>query len=157
MKKFIVIGIIYISLFLFTTGVLAETSIKAEVDNNSITTDETLTYKLIITSSDKKLPTPQLPKFERFNVLSQAQSSTLSFVKSNVKTILVYAFVLAPTDIGKFKIEPGAIKIKNETYSSDAFEIEVRQGKARPETKPKEKSLLPEQTQPESEQSEINL
>jgi hypothetical protein len=157
MRSLIIICILCISLSLFIALGFAETSIKAEVDNTSITTGETLTYKLVITSSDKKLPTPELPKFEGFNVLSQAQSQTISLVKSDVKTILVYAFVLAPTDTGKFKIEPSAIKIKNETYSSDAFEIEVRQGRAKPQAKPEQKPSLPEPTQPESEQPKIVL
>lgn len=147
MRRFAIIGIVFGSLFL--GSVWAETSIKAEVDKTSITTDETITYKLVITSSDKKLPTPQLPKFEDFSVLSQAQSQTMSLVKSNVKTILVYTFILMPVNIGKFKIESSSIKIKNEIYSTDAFEIEVRQGKTRPTIPKEEKPSLPEKTQPE--------
>ena len=149
MRRFIIIGIVFGSLFLFLTFTWAETSIKAEVDKINITTDEVLTYKLIITSSDKKIPTPQLPKFEGFNVLSQAQSQTMSLLKSNVKTILVYAFILAPIDIGKFKIKPGSIKIKNETYSTDTFEIEVKEGKTKPAIPQEEKPSLPKETQPE--------
>lgn len=149
MRRFAIIGIVFGSLFLFLGLVSAETSIKAEVDKTSITTDEALTYKLIITSSDKGIPTPQLPKFEGFSVLSQAQSQTMSLVKSNIKTVLVYAFILAPINIGKFKIEPSSIKIKNEAYSTDAFEIEVKQGKTRPTVPQEEKLSLPEKTQPE--------
>ena len=149
MKRFIIIGIVFVSLFLFVTFAWAETSIKAEVDKTNITIDEALTYKLIISSSDKKLPPPQLPKFYGFSVLSQARSQTMSLIKSNVKTILVYAFILAPINIGKFKIESSSIKIKNEAYSTDAFEIEVSQGKTRPAVPQEEKPSLPEKTQPE--------
>ncbi|MDP3732584.1 MAG: BatD family protein, partial [Candidatus Omnitrophota bacterium] len=76
--------------------------------------------------------------------VSSAHSSTVSFVKNNIKTILVYAYILAPTDIGKFKIEPSTIKIKNETFSTATFEIEVKQGKAKPKPKAQPKETHPE-------------
>lgn len=130
MKNTLILLTIFV--FVFTASASAETSIKAEVDKTNLTTDETLAYKIIITSTEKKLSTPQVSKFEGFNILSSAQSSTMSFLKNNIKTILVYAFILAPADTGKFKIGPATLKIKNETLSTDTFEIEVKQGKAQP-------------------------
>jgi len=168
MKKIIILSVIFTSLFIATS--FAQTSIKAEVDKTIVTTDDTITYKLIITSSEKNIPTPQLPKFTGFRVISSAQSSTVSFTKGNIKTIFVYAFILAPTDIGKFKIEPSEIKIKNETFSTASFEIEVnpvrntkplnkenkisngvKQGKAKPKAEPEQEPSIPEETQPETE------
>lgn len=145
MKKIIILSVIFTSLFIATA--FGQTSIKAEVDKTITTTDDVVTYKLIVTSSEKDIPQPQLPKFTGFKAISQAQSSTLSFTQGNVKTIVAYAFILAPTDIGKFKIEPGAIKIKNETFSTGIFEIEVKQGK--PKLEPEEKPPIPEKTPPE--------
>jgi hypothetical protein len=149
--------IIFTTIFMLLVISLAfaQTSIKAEVDKTSITTDELLTYKIIITSHEEKLPAPQVPKFEGFNVVSQAQSSTVTFAKSKIKTILVYAFILSPAAIGKFKIEPACIKIENQAFSSDAFEIEVTQGKAEP--KPKEKPPLPKEIPSETQQPKITL
>ncbi|PIP20861.1 MAG: hypothetical protein COX40_02440 [Candidatus Omnitrophica bacterium CG23_combo_of_CG06-09_8_20_14_all_40_11] len=185
MRKIIILSVIFISLFIATA--FAQASIKAEVDKTTVTTDDIITYKLIVTSSEKNIPTPQLPKFTGFKVISSAQSSTVSFTpplragagftKGNVKAIVVYAFILAPTDIGKFKIEPSAVKIKNETFSTASFEIEVnpvrntkplnkenkisngvKQGKARPKAEPEQKPLMPEETQPETEeQPQITL
>ncbi len=155
MKKTIFIVIIF--LFSFVAVTLAETAIKAEVDKAKITTDETLTYKIIVTSSDKKIPSPELPKFAGFNTISQAQSSTLSFMKSNIQTILVYAFILSPLEVGKFRIEPSTLKVKGKTYSTEAFEIEVVQGKFKPKPEQKQESSLPEEPQPESGQPQITL
>ena len=155
-KRLIALTILFI-LFLTATA-LAQTSIKAQVDKTSITTDETLTYKLIITSSDKKIPTPQIPKFEGFNVISQAQSTTVSHVKTKIKTIIVYEFILFPIDTGKFKIEPSIIKIKSKTYSTSAFEIEVTEGKTKPKPKPEQKPSLPKGIPSEEpEQPKITL
>lgn len=130
-----------------------ETSIKAEVDNTRISTDDTLTYKIIIASSKEKLPKPKLPKFEGFKILSQAQSSTISFMKSKIKIIQVYVLILSPAKLGKFKIEPSQIKVENETYSSEAFLVEIIQGRTKLTPPPKEeKPLAPEEIQPEESQ-----
>ncbi len=151
MKKITILSVIFTSLFIAMA--FAQTSIKGEIDKTIVTTDDAITYKLILTSLEKNIPTPQLPKFTGFKVVSRAQSSSVAFTKGNIETIIVYAFVLAPTDIGKFKIEPSSMKIKNETFSTAAFEIEVKQGKPKPKPKPKaqpeQKPPQPEETQPE--------
>lgn len=135
----------------------AQTSIKAEVDKTSITTDETLTYKIIITSSEKEILNPQLPKFAGFKVISQVQSSQISLGGSENKTVLTYQFILVPIDIGKFKLEPATVKIKNEVYSTDSFEIEVRPGKTKSKTQPEQKPSLPEEILPETEEPQITI
>jgi hypothetical protein len=119
--------------FVFLAAALAQTEIKAEVDKTTLSTDETLTYKIVVTSSEKVLPQPKVPGFEGFKVVSQAQSSTISFVRGGAKSILVYAFILAPKDKGKFRITPSSIKVKDKQYSSPAFEIEVKPGKEKTE------------------------
>lgn len=131
----------------FLISSFAQTSVKAQVDKTRITSDEAITYKFIITSSEKNLPPPQVPKFSGFIIISQSQSSNISLAQGKIKTILVYAFVLLPTEVGKLKIEPGSIKIKDDTYSTNAFEIEVKPGKRKP-------SLPQESPPPEPEEQE---
>jgi len=132
---------------LLTSAVFAETTIKAQVDKNKVTTDEALTYKVIIASTENPLPSPQFPRFTGFAVISQANSSTISFMQGGMKTLLVYAFILAPTSTGKFKIEPVAIKVKDEVFTSQTLEIEVTQGLRKPMPVPQKKNLpIPQET-----------
>ena len=156
MKKRIIIFTIFF-IFSHLTIVFAQTALKAEVDKKQISTDEFLTYKLTITSTEKKIPLAQLPKFEGFTVVSQAQSSKVSIAKNQIKTILIYTYLLVPTDIGKFTIEPSSIKIKNAAISSEAFEIEVKPGKVKPQPKPEEVPPSPEKPQLEPEESQVTL
>lgn len=145
------IFLITTSLLLFCIGsAFAEVEIKAGVDKNKLTTDEVLTYKLIITSQVKNIPVPQVPKFEGFNIVSQAQSTTVSFIKSKIKNIIVYVFILAPKDYGKFKIEPAQIKFKGKSLQTEAFDIEVGLGKTKPIAPPEEEPNLPPETPEES-------
>jgi len=132
----------------FTAIAFADTSVKAEVDKLSLTTDEALTYKLVITSSAKKIPQPKLPKFEGFAVLSNAHTSQISISSGRQKTLVVYVFILAPAKTGKLKIEPSQIEIEGRNYSSPAFEIEVGPGKSKPQEKPRQKPPLPEKESP---------
>lgn len=155
MKKIIILAAIFI--FLFETSTFAHTTIEAAIDKTSLTTDDVLTYKITITSCEKKLPKLSLPKFEGFNVISQTQSSSISFVENGIKTILVYAFTLVPYGIGQFKIGPCTINIKNKIYSTRAFDITVTQGKAKSKIPSKEKPVLPKRIQPEPEQPQITL
>ena len=118
-----------IFIFAFVTVSFAETTIKAEVDKTILTTDDTLTYKIIITSSKRNLLQPDIQKFKGFDVLSSVRSSNISFAKDKIKTFLVYTSILLPTETGKLQIPPASIKVKDKVYLSESFEIEVIQGK----------------------------
>lgn len=155
MKKILILSTVFIFLCMATAS--AQTSLKAEVDKTSLSIDEALTYKLTITSLEKNIPTPQLPKFTGLKVIASTQSSSMVFSKGSVKSVVVYVFVLAPTQTGKFKIEPSTIKIKNEAFSTGDFEIHVKQGRLKPRAEPRQKTP-PEKTQPEeTEQPQIIL
>ena len=119
-------------LFLLTKVCIAQPSINASVDRVKLSTDETLTYKLTIAFSSKNIPQSKFPEFKDFYLVSEAESSTISFLKEGAKTILVYAFILAPKNTGKFSIEPAQIKTEGKTFTSEGFEIEITQGKIRP-------------------------
>ena len=147
MKTSFVISALSFVLF-FAASASAEITVKAEVNNTSITTNDNLTYELIITSTEKNIPSPQIPKFEGFDVLSQAQSSTLSLAASNIKTMSTFTYILAPKEKGKFKIEPAVIKLKDKVFSSAAFEIEVKQGSS--------PTLAPQQEQ-ETEEPQVTI
>jgi hypothetical protein len=155
MKKAVVLSLIFILLFI--AAALAETTIKSEVDKAALSTDEVLTYKLTITTLAKNVPYASLPKFEGFYIISQAQSSAISFEQGVAKSNLVYTFILAPQNTGKFKIELSKITIEGKSYSSQEFEIEVTQGKTKPKTPPVNPQAKPEENLPESEEEQITL
>ncbi|HLD82492.1 MAG TPA: BatD family protein [Candidatus Omnitrophota bacterium] len=136
------------SLFFILDAAAQGTSIKAGVNKKALTTDDTLTYKITITSSERDALKPSLPKFEGFNILSQAQSSSISFAKNERKTTSAFIYVLSPKETGALKIEPASVKVGGQTHSSEPFEIEVTQGKLKP---------LPQNNLPEAEVPQITL
>ncbi len=137
-------------LVLFSGLAFAETGLKAEVDKTRLKLGESLTYKLIITSTEKDLPEPRLPDFKGFSILSQAQTSDISLTSGKIKAQAVYVFILLSEMAGKLQIEPATISVKGGRLFSQAFEIEVAPGKTKIETRPKEAPSTPE-TPPETE------
>lgn len=129
--KFVVFLAILVFLFNAGTLVFADTAIRAEVDKTRITTDELLTYKLTVTSSEKNVPAPKISGFNGLVIVSQAQSSTVSFQKGSMQTILVFVFILLPKETGKIKIEPAVVTVKGKAYASQACQIEVKEGSVR--------------------------
>ncbi|MFH0738864.1 MAG: BatD family protein [Candidatus Omnitrophota bacterium] len=155
MKKMFLFSVFLV--FILFTAALAQTEIKAEVDKNSLTADEMLTYKVVVTSSEKELPVPDFPKFAGFEVVSQARSSTASFVKTGARSILVYAFILLPIDKGKIQIPPSSIKVKGKEYSSLSFEIEVMPGEEKDKSRQIEEPPFMPQLPDQTDQSRVNL
>lgn len=130
----------------------ADTSLSAQVDKLSLTTDDTFTYSLTITTSERNIPQPQLPAFEGLVIVSQAQSSSFSVARAETKSAVRYEYILAAPKPGKYKIGPSTIKIKNQVFSTSEFEVLVAEGKPSP-IGPQEELALPENNpSPEKEQ-----
>ncbi|MBN1913407.1 MAG: BatD family protein [Candidatus Omnitrophica bacterium] len=121
--------IIALAFFLFLMRcVSAEITLKAQVDKLRLTTDEVLTYRLSVKTQEKNPPALTLPQFDGFAVVSQSQSSSFRMGRDEDSSF-EYIFLLAPLSAGKLKIGPAVVKSKGRSFSSDAFEIEVGQGK----------------------------
>lgn len=145
MKK--VFASVVILTFIWAGAAFAETSIKAEVDKTALTTDEVLTYKVTVISSEKNLPKPQLPEVKGFSVVSQAQSSSLKLAQAQAKSVLSYVFFLLPVEAGDLVIGPASINMGDNIYSTDSFSIKVSRGKNPPKAAP---DTRPEPALPES-------
>lgn len=140
------------------TPVFAETVLKAEVDKKKITTDEEITYKLTITSTEERVPKPILPDFKGFAVVSRAQSATTSFVRTNkLKSVVVYVCVLSPLRAGKVTIDPSLISQAGKNIISEQFDIEVTPGTSGPPSPPSPKSAPPTDAPPESDEPQVTL
>jgi hypothetical protein len=126
MKK---IGLLIFFIFLFIGAACAESTIKAEVDKKRITADEEIVYKITVVSGEKNSPEVKLPRFDGFNVISSAESSTVSFLNKGLTTHFLFVFILEPRTTGTLKILPATLKTAAGSLATEAFEIEVTPGK----------------------------
>ena len=106
--------------------------IKAETDKQIVSTDDLVTCKITVTSSQRDLAQPQLPDFKGFAVVSQAQSSTVTVKSAAVNTVLVFVFVLMPVETGFLTIGPATVTVEGKNYSSQPVTVEVKPGKRQP-------------------------
>lgn len=137
----------FLTVFLGSSA-FAETTLNAQVDKTELAAGQLLTYRLTVDSTEKKLPSPQLPKFEGFSVVSQAQSSNVSLIKNEVTIQYLFVFSLMPLQAGKYTIGPATVTIKDKAISTREFQIEVL---------PSEESVPPGMNPPESSQYQITL
>jgi hypothetical protein len=139
MKKMIMAWLIFAVLFIGGAA-CAQEKITAEVDKLKLATDDELTYKLNIVSDKTNTAFPKIPDFKGFRVISQAQSTTVSFQKDRPDVLMTYVYILVPSAPGKFTIGPSSVRIAGKDYSSRSFDIEVTQGKNPPNPVPEDNS-----------------
>lgn len=133
LRKYILFGLFVLVL---TCNAFAQDYIAAEADKKTMTTDEFLTYKVSVNLFDKKTSAPQIPEFKDFYIASQVQTSSFQFAQAKVRNCVTYEFVLKPVKIGELEIGPATIKIDEKVYSTEAFKVLVKQGKAKPQPEP---------------------
>ncbi|MFC1675131.1 BatD family protein [Candidatus Omnitrophota bacterium] len=137
---------ILITAFICLSAVFAfaETKVEAQVDKDTLSTDELLTYKLVVTTSEKKLASLAVASFDGFKVVSKAQSSTVSFAKGKARSVYVYVFMLSAQKTGKLTIGASCVEAGGKKYSAESFKIRVTKGKVKVPKAPDKKSKEPQ-------------
>lgn len=133
MQKILYVTALFV--FFFYAIAVAQTSIQAEVDKTELAMDEQVTYTLIIVTTEQEISVPAVSKFSGFKIISQVNSSSVSFDKDVMKSTVVYAFVLKPRKVGIFIIGPSTVKAGNEELATRSFVIEVSAQKGQADKK----------------------
>lgn len=137
------------------TCAFAEITVRAEVDKKTMTADEVLSYKIVINSSEIRLPPFDIPKFDGFNIISRAQSSQIKAGGGKFSNTTEFVYVLTPVKTGILEIPPIEIKTDKNKYSTESFRIEVKEGKEKPKPQVPPKSVIPEGIGRPSEQTTL--
>ena len=101
--------------------------ISAEVDRNSISTDDTLTLTVVIQATGGT-PLPSLPFLDDFNVLSRSTAAQISIVNQKVSGEVTFTYVLQPTRSGSFDLGPISAMIAGKTYTTSPIRVELTAG-----------------------------
>lgn len=109
--------------------------LRAQVDANEITTDDTVTLTLTLTTPDGNAPRLNLPALDGFDVVGSSTSSQYSIVNGSANASTVYAFELQPTRAGDITIPSLKLNISGQTLSSQAITVRVTQGNGTPTRK----------------------
>lgn len=111
-----------------------EPLLTVDVDRTSLSTSETLSLTIRVTtrSISLKAPHPQLPPLDGFNVVGSSTSSQISIINGEISTQTIYRYVLQPYQTGEVIIKPVTLTIGSQTYQSDPITIQVTEGASTP-------------------------
>ncbi len=135
LSKRIAIPITLIVLLLtLLTPVLAQSPdvVTAQVDRNTLTTDETLILSITVNANAANSAAPQLPPLDGFQIIGSSSSSQISIVNGSINSQAVYSYRLRPTRTGELTIPAFGMTIDGQNYSTEPITVQVTQGNGAP-------------------------
>jgi hypothetical protein len=109
-----------------------DASFEARADKTSISMNETLTLRLVISGKNLNVAQPKLPSIQGFRAYSSGQSQNYSFVNGSVTSQSVYSYALAPQSPGEYTIPSFSIEVGGQTLTSEPIHVSVVSGAAAP-------------------------
>ncbi|HEY85144.1 MAG TPA: hypothetical protein G4N96_08565 [Chloroflexi bacterium] len=133
-------SLIALLLALVTTGLAQEPNVvTAQVDRNSITTNESLILSITVVDTSNSAA-PQLPPLNGFQIIGSSSSSQISIINGDINSQTVYSYRLRPTKTGELTIPAFGMTINGQTYSTDPIAIQVSPGNGAPAQQPSDNS-----------------
>ncbi len=126
MLTFICIGFFGVNLY------SQEVNLTAAVDRNVVSLNEPVLLTVTVSGNIAKVPKPELPSLDNFDIYSKGTSRNISFINGKVSSSISYNYSLMPKKIGKFTIAGCKIKLKRKTFESQPIEIEVTKESKQP-------------------------
>ena len=128
--KYLIIPATLIVLLLLTTatGLAQEQVITATVDRTALTTDDTLTLNVTVTTDALTSPRPTLPPMSGFTMVGNGSSSQISIVNGDMSSRVIHTIYLQPTGTGTLVIDPITVNVSGQTYSTEPITVEVTPG-----------------------------
>lgn len=126
-RKIVVTFMVILVLALAAVSALAQGQevITAVVDQNEVTTDDTVLLTITVSGLDAR---PELPVMNGLQVVGSSQSTQISMVNGDISSQGVYQFRLQPTQTGVLTIEPVTINVNGQLFSTQPLQIQVTQG-----------------------------
>lgn len=142
MNKFYRIALLAVALLgvsglWFTSKAHAQSpyGLQAQIDADTITTDDTVTLTLTLTSPDGRAPKLNLPALDGFNVINTQTASQYSIVNGQTSTSMAYAYELQPTQTGDLVIPALHLNMNGQDLTTEALTVHVTQGNGTPTKK----------------------
>ena len=119
---------------LWTNGAHAQSPVglTAQVDADQITTDDTVTLTLTLTTPDGSAPRLNLPALDGFQVVNSQTASQYSIVNGSTSANMLYAFDLRPTRTGDLVIPALKLNLNGQALATDPLIVHVTQGNGTP-------------------------
>ena len=119
--------VFFIPLFFLEYVSAQEIILKATVNKNTVSLNETFEYKVEISGGSTNLPTPKLPRFEALTVLSGPNTSTsIQFINGKMTSSKSYSYYLQAQKVGEILIPPATLEQNGQLISSNEIKLSVQ-------------------------------
>jgi len=126
--KYLLPGILTVLIFLCGMAIPAQDiRFNASVDPTSVSPGEEFTYSLrIFSDSAKSLPSPNMPEFGDFEIISGPNTSqSFQFINGNMSREMTYSTTLRCLKPGEYTIAPATIKVGGREIKSENVQVRV--------------------------------
>lgn len=133
-KKLLVVLMTIIILGVAVTPAMAQGQdvVTAQVDRDTLTTNDTLVLTVAINTAAGKATPPTLPALDGFQVVGSSSGTSMSIVNGNVSRHATFNYHLQPTKIGDLVISPITVRVGGNDYSTNPIQVSVIQGNGSP-------------------------
>ncbi len=100
-------------------------TIQSSIDKNTLSLDDQLTLRVVVSGSVSNVPKPAIPELKGFTSYSSGRSQNVSIVNGKVSSSVTFTYVLVPQSEGKHIIPAVTVNFKGQTYSTSPIEVEV--------------------------------
>ncbi|MDP8215860.1 MAG: BatD family protein [Candidatus Kaelpia imicola] len=123
-------------------------SVKYSMDRESISLDEVLKYRILVTGSFKTTPALHVPELQNFKIISNRKMSKVSISAGEIVSSVEFIFMLSPLKEGFFEMSGFKVEAGDVEYEVEAIKIKVSGSKD---------SILPKEDNDGSENSEEKI
>ncbi len=126
--------LLFLALFGWVVNAQAQTTFKAHVSRDKITTDENLMANFTLNMASGNIDTRSFvpPNFEGFIKRGPMQSQEYRNYNGQVSASYTFSYQLTPTKTGKIKIGSAKISVDGKTYTTKPLTVMVVKGTKKP-------------------------
>ncbi len=103
---------------------LAQPTVHVEVDQDTVSMDDTLTMTVEIRGGSA-LTTPEIPPLGNFDVVGRSTANSVEIVNGEMSVSKTFTYVLSPRRVGDFQIGPVKVYIEGQEYSAGPVRVRV--------------------------------
>lgn len=102
----------------------AEPTVHVEVDQDTVSMDDTLTMTVEIRGGSA-LTTPEIPPLGNFDVVGRSTANSVEIINGQMSVSKTFTYVLSPRRVGDFQIGPVKVYIEGQEYTGGPVRVRV--------------------------------
>lgn len=116
--------ILFVGFIVAARPAFAEPTVHVEVDQDTVSMDDTLTMTVEIRGGSA-LTTPEIPPLGNFDVVGRSTANSVEIINGEMSVSKTFTYVLSPRRVGDFQIGPVKVYIEGQEYTAGPVRVRV--------------------------------